>query len=101
MPKKMNRHRFADYQGRRAERYGKVGRKFEEDFSGILTKMQNEGLISSFEHHRPHSAEDESGADFVVVKSVAGKEISKSFGITISHQSLKSARLKHPEIPQF
>ncbi|HTK59847.1 MAG TPA: hypothetical protein VL283_01445, partial [Candidatus Baltobacteraceae bacterium] len=66
-----------------------------------LEKFQGEKLIVGFTRHEPRSPEDHDGRDFTVVALVDGKEVEKSFGVTISLQSWSRSKTLHPDTPQF
>ena len=97
---KLARKRF-ESRDRRGERYAAIGRKFEEEVSDLLQKMQDEKLIAGFVRHEPHSREDRQGRDFTVTALADGKEEKRSFGVTISMRSWHDAKIQHPDVPQF
>lgn len=86
---------------RKSSRYSLVGRQQEKTILEILEKAKERGEFIQVEFHRPFSADDLNGKDFTVVKVINGKEVSKSFGVTISSRRRNYSRLKHPYTPQF
>jgi len=96
-----NREHLRMYMSRKSERYARVGRELELEVEHILAEMVERGLLITFIHHAPHSAEDTEGKDFSMQKFVEGMMISRSFGITISQKSWQRAMLQHPKTPQF
>lgn len=93
---------FWKHQGRRMERYGKEGRKFEQDeMRKILQKMRDVGQICEFEIFAPNSPEDRDGRDIRVSRMADGQKIDKYFGVTISLRSWKDAQRFHPDTSQF
>jgi hypothetical protein len=97
---KLARKRF-ESRNRRGDRYSEIGRKFEGEVAELLQKMQDEKLILGFERHAPNSTEDGQGRDFTVTALLAGVQVEKSFGVTISMRSWNEAKVLHPEVPQF
>jgi len=97
---KLARKRY-ESRGRKAERYGEIGRKFEGEVAELLQKMQDEKLIARFTAHPPDSPEDQQGRDFTVVVANGGKETERSFGVTISLQRWNQSKVLHPDVPQF
>lgn len=94
----MNRSdRIKAFSARKAQRYSRIGRQFEEDVLAILADMQGGGLIDSFVKHAPNSDEDEIGMDFTVRKGPA----SVSFGVTISRRSYNRSKNLHLGTPQM
>lgn len=97
---KLARKRF-ESRGRRSERYGEIGRKFESEVADLLQKLQDEKLIAAFVAHPPDSPEDRQGRDFTVAVEIGGKTVEKSFGVTISLQRWNHSKILHPDVPQF
>ncbi len=97
---KLARKRF-EARSRKAERMGHVGRKFEGEVEALLQKMQDQGMITGFVAHPPHSEEDSEGRDFTAEALVQGVETKRSFGVTISLRSWNQAKVLHPKVPQF
>jgi hypothetical protein len=87
--------------GRKTQRMADRGREFEDEVGGLLQKMQDEELIIGFVAHAPNSTDDQAGRDFTVMTMFNGKEVSKSFGVTISMRHWHDSKVKHPDIPQF
>lgn len=103
MPRKSSAKFWKEVNGRRSERWSKVGRDFEQQVLQILSDASR-GETPMFEnvvYHIPNSKEDSEGRDFTVCRAVGGTIESRSFGVTISSRSLQEARLLHPDIPQM
>jgi hypothetical protein len=78
---------------------GKRGREMEKLVVRILDHLKEQQAIHSFTYHTPQSAQDQAGKDFSV-RVVEGAGIKQvSFGVTISSQSAKASRKKHPKVP--
>lgn len=89
---------------RKSKRYADVGRIKEIEVEKLLKQagdINGKLLFSSVKRHEPNSLEDREGKDFTVSIIVDDKIISRSFGISISRQSVCESRLKHPQIPQM
>ena len=77
------------------------GRRLEKRVQGILQNMLDSGKITDFERYEPFSAEDHAGKDFMAVKIVKKKRVTKYFGITMSARRLSHSQKLHPDVPQL
>ena len=82
-------------------RGAKQGRALEEQVQAVLRVMQQKGELVKAVYHSANSFEDRDGKDFTVAKYIDGKEISRSFGVTISLRRWSRGKMLHRDIPQL
>jgi hypothetical protein len=96
-----NRNAIREFGKRCSARGAARGRELETEIETLLARMCEDGLITSFERHRPNSVEDSHGKDFTISKETPEGTKSASFGITISAKSRAEARMRHRSVPQM
>jgi len=101
--KRSSQKKWDAINARRGERWGIVGRAVELEVLQILqeAKRDDSPIFDEVIRHEPNGREDSEGKDFTVVRRRDGCCQSCSFGITISHHSLKEAMILHPDVPQL
>ncbi len=86
---------------RHSDRIARRGIDLELTVEKILQDMQGTGIISSFTHHDHNSYSDRCGCDFTVRNLVGGRQVERSFGVTISQKSQNRSKVLHMGIPQW
>lgn len=93
----MQRHQA--FLNRHSMRRAELGRETEVRVANLLAKKLADGELVSFQHFTPNSLEDKQGKDFQVTRTVANKQVTVSFGITISLRCQQEHQRNHPNEP--
>lgn len=100
---KVSKQKWKEINGRKAQRYSRLGRQMEVDIAAFLSEATKDGvkLFERVVRHLPGGYADRGGSDITIYRNINGDIQKKSFGITISQQRFNETRNKHEGVPVF